>query len=320
MSLTSHLSDSRSPVYAFMRERFPATRSVVRAGNKEMKAAETMRPPVSDAYPWGVVGAAIDYRVRYYFDATPPERLIAWQGAARLKLRHVSERTFWVATPSEIDLMFERMDLVNRTTDEFFRALGGFVGRVRPARRRLPRGEEERLCRYCVVLACLEQVFRAGALPGNPLFAEARGTVPALLHTADQAVVDDLCSLSWAFYEDHEGLLDRPTVLNPTFDGSLDVGGADADLIVEGCLLDIKARVGPRLLQGDDLRQLLGYVLLDYSDRYEMEEVGVYFVRQRALLRWPLGDLLTSLADGEAPPLNELRDRFSSAIRATEAP
>jgi hypothetical protein len=315
MSLTSHLNDSHSPIYGFMRERFPNTRGFVRAANKGMKGAATIRP--EEQVDWGTIGTAIDYRLRYYFGVTSPERLIAWQGAAQLKLGHVSERAFWVATPNEIDLMFERMDLVSRTIDEFFRALGGFVGRVRPARRRLPKEEEERLCRYCVVLACLEQVFRAGALPGNPLFAEARGTVPELLHTADQAVVDDLCSLSWAFYKDHEGLLHRTAVLNPTFDGSMDVGGADADLIVDGCLLDIKARVGPRLLQGDDLYQLLGYVLLDYPDRYGIGEAGVYFARQRRMLRWPLEDLIGGLSEGATLPLHELRDQFRSVVQGS---
>ncbi len=122
-------------------------------------------------------------------------------------------------------------------------------------------------------------------------------------------------AVSHRLREDHEELLDRLTVLNPTFDGSRDVGGADADLIVDGCLLDIKARVGPRLLQGDDLYQLLGYVLLDYPDRYGIGEAGIYFARQRRMLHWPLEDLIGGLSGGDAPPLHELRDQFCSLVQ-----
>lgn len=73
-----------------------------------------------------------------------------------------------------------------------------------------------------------------------------------------------------------------------TFDGSHDLN-ADADLIAGGMLVDFKAGQGgkPRkdgtraaALARTDLDQLLGYMLMDYSDRYRLHTVAVYAARR----------------------------------------
>jgi hypothetical protein len=50
-----------------MQDRFPGTQAIVRIRNKEIKGAKTIRPPVTGSYPYGIIGAAIEYRLRYYF-------------------------------------------------------------------------------------------------------------------------------------------------------------------------------------------------------------------------------------------------------------
>lgn len=79
MSLTSHLKDPGSPVYRFMRERFPRMRAVVRAANATLKDAETLRP--EGELHWGTVGAAADHRIRYYFGAVHEEESAVRKGA-----------------------------------------------------------------------------------------------------------------------------------------------------------------------------------------------------------------------------------------------
>lgn len=80
-------------------------------------------------------------------------------------------------------------------------------------------------------------------------------------------------------------------VLNPTFfEGSMDVGGADGDLISGDALIDIKARMKPEV-KADDLFQLLGYVLLDYEDMWAIRKVAVYLARQGRYLEWGLDEL-----------------------------
>ena len=62
------------------------------------------------------------------------------------------------------------------------------------------------------------------------------------------------------------------------------------------------------------LYQLLGYVLLDYSNKYQIHEVGIYLARQGVFLRWPITELLNRLVGGVAPPLKELREHFQQVI------
>ena len=312
MSLTSHLNDTQSPIYGFMRERFPDTRSFIRAANKQMKEATTIRP--EGQVDWGTIGTAIDYRLRYYFDVTPKESLVAWHGASI-----VQQGIIYGTRDEDPELLneaFKDMETVKSMILEFFADLEGTLSRLRPERRRLDVNDEELIGRYCVGLALFEQVYRRGHIPERSvlMFPDPVGTASELLTRIPQAWVDDLCALSWAFYDEQRELLSRPTVLNPTFDGSRDVGGADADLIVDRCLLDIKTRVEPRL-RGDDLYQLLGYILLDYSDRYGINEAGIYFSRQQKLVRWSLQDLIAALSDdSDVPLLRELRGQFQSLL------
>ena len=321
MSLTSHLKDSRSPIYQFMRKRFPQTRPVVRECNKGLVDAETMRPAKS--VPYSTIGTALDYRIRYYFAETPLDKLIAWQSMMHFVLGNFIEGSSPPGMISQQELQGQRSgvseDIYERMCDldepGFRNSLNDASQQLQPIGRRLEREQEELLARHCIVLALFEEVFRAGLHPRSPLiFPSPKTTVAELLATAEDHWLDDLCALSWAFYDEHSELFSQSTALNPTFDGSRDVGGADADLIVDGCLIDIKTTINPKL-SAKWLYQLLGYVLLDYNDRHEIEKVGIYFARQQKLIQWSLESLLRDLAISEVPPLNELRRQFCNEIQ-----
>jgi len=135
-----------------------------------------------------------------------------------------------------------------------------------------------------------------------------------LLSLPKDAWVDDLSALSWAFHDDFSHLFTgkRKAYLNPTFDGSKDIGGADADLVVDGCLIDLK--VVTQLHMDDYILQLLGYALLDYNDKYKIRDIALYLARHRMMLRWPLEELLSQLSDGEVQPLEDLRRQFKGVL------
>ncbi len=300
MSLTSHLKDAQSPIRQFLYEHFPSTRPIVIEARTKLSDVSTIRP--ESRLPYGTIGTAIDYRLRYYFDVTKPTELVAWQGAQLLmgKMFLVADgKVKGYGTPL----------LPKELIDNFFDDLSSMLDKIRPVGVRLDRSGEELLARYCVVLALLEEVFRAGANPRSPLLTSKHNDVQSLLEIVQPHWIDDLCNLSWLFHDKLEDRLTQSAILNPTFDGSVHVGGADADLILNGYLLDIKATINPRL-ESSWLYQLLGYVLLDYTDEYKMDGVGLYLARQGVLFEWDITDLLDAVTDGGAPPLRELRKEF----------
>ena len=314
MSLTSHLGYPTSPVLGFLRRRFPNTRSLVGRLNKDLKGAATIAPPERDGYPRDLVGVAADYRIRFYFLPTPVDSLVAHGGAARLKLGATHP---YAHEHENFEAMLDRMEGVGRASDELFRTLDGFVGRVKPASRALSPEEEDRLCRYCFVLACFEQVFRAGGHPANPLFSENASTAHALLALPPSDVVHDLAEISRGFRSTQGDLLSRPATMNPNFAGSADVGGADADLIVDGCLVEIKTLAVPKVT-GKMLHQLVGYVLLDYRGEHQITDAGFYLARQTTLVRIPLPELLRVLA-GEDVDLPDARAAVPGVTRTARA-
>ncbi len=92
MSLTAHLSDSNSPVYRFMREEFPNTRTLLADARKQVRATDIIKPIAS--LDWSTIGTALDYRIRYYFDIRPMQDLVAYAGAGIVTDLQPLPRTF----------------------------------------------------------------------------------------------------------------------------------------------------------------------------------------------------------------------------------
>lgn len=316
MSLTSHLKDPASPVRRFVRENFSNAGAVVRAANAGLKSVETIRP--KGAVHWSTVGTAADYRIRYYLGAAH-EAGAARHGARMLegrmmRLSHLEDPK---ALEEELEALAMGAEGFRDSVPAFLAGLDEDLARLRPWQdpRRLGPDDEALLCRDCAVLALFEQAFRAGGVsPGSPLVEPGPArTAHELLARVPDAWVDDLRELSWAFFESQEELVRgaREKALGPTFDGSLDVGGADADMIIDGLLVDVKTTVTAKIA-AEMLHQLVGYTLLDYSDRYAVREVAVYLSRQRRLVRWPLDGLLKDL--GATRGLPELREKFAAVV------
>jgi hypothetical protein len=100
----------------------------------------------------------------------------------------------------------------------------------------------------------------------------------------------------------------------PTFAGSPDVDGADADMIVDDLLIEIKSTVTPSRLGKRDFYQALGYVILDYDNEYRIGRLGFYLTRFGRLVTWTVEEYLTLL--GSQRSLDEQR-RACAATLAT---
>jgi hypothetical protein len=288
MSLTSHLDDAASPVGQFIKQRFASTKNLTSVANQQLKTATTLRPAASEGtYPYATLGTVIDYRLRYAFAITPYQHLVAWQGA-----RLLANDAYTV-----------------EIIQKFFTRLATTVQTMQPVGRILATPDELLLCRYCYVLSLFEQVFRNSTrtLQNSPLIPMKR-SVEDLLAIPQELCLDDVANIFHLFYERYNTLLLKPHNLNPIFAGSLDVGGADGDLIVDGCLIDIKATINAKLA-ASHLFQLAGYLLLDYDDKLHITSVGIYMARQGMLFTWPVNEFVRQLT-GSSVTMEQLRREF----------
>ena len=133
-------------------------------------------------------------------------------------------------------------------------------------------------------------------------------TVEELLAAVPDDWVRDAAALGAAFSLQYEAWRGSDAVLNPKFSGSTDIGGGDADLIIDGCLWDIKTTTqGAKSIH---IYQILGYALLDYADEFAIERVGLIFPRQDTQVSWRIGELIERLSGRDDLRLPELRERF----------
>lgn len=296
MSLSKQVRDTESPVRLFFREYLPRTRPIVRDCNaNQLKGLETISSSVESRRPT-TVNTALHYRLNYYFATPSFKDLNAWTKAL---LFYPDERSAWYKIPAELQ--------------EFFRSLTFFLRNVEPEGKWLVEEQERLLLKYCFVLALFEAYPRSSDSPLEVLRSYKRATVVDFLSLAEEYEIDDLYRLSRSFYSLFKVPILKKAKANAKFDGGVDVGGAAADLILDGCLIDVKVTGRPKL-KNTMLYQLLGYALLDYSDLYEIREVGIYFARQEKLLKWSVDDLVSMMASGDTPALGDLREHFRAHL------
>ncbi|MGI8483638.1 MAG: hypothetical protein ACR2OU_05190 [Thermomicrobiales bacterium] len=289
MSLTSRLRTKTDPIRMFLHERFPNTKPLIAEIVSIAKGAETIRPEVD--VPWSLLGHAIDYRIRAYFAP------VSMEGLPESAVQLIWPKSGWDMR------MCAGFDLDERAIE------------IKSVGTRLGNEDEEWLARYCLFLGMLEHCARSRDIhPALLTLNPDTATAGDVLSISEQAWVNDLCNMSWGFYDNFNKLLTQKAILNPLFAGSKDIGGADGDLILDNCLLEIKATIHPERPSPDWLYQLLGYVLLDYDDFYNLDSVGIYLARQSKLVQWRLNEFLNAMSEDKCSGLAELRAEFKQLI------
>ena len=275
MSLTSFLKDNRSPISKFFKTYCPNTKRLLSDARRQIRKSDIILP--NEDVQWSTIGTAIDYRIRYYFGVTPNHELVAHRGAQLLS-RDEDGKFDFSLRPEHV---------------AFFCSLDDFLTANSPAGTKLSEPVEDELNRYCVVLALMEVIFRAGPMRDTTRWDDYPDA-ESLLSIPPPHWIDDMRELSWKFYDDHSSLFSLPCILNPNFDGSHDVGGADADLLVDGTLIDVKT-TKQNAIDPKWIWQLLGYVLLDYSERHQIRSIGLYMARHGILFKWDIEDAIEML-------------------------
>jgi hypothetical protein len=301
LSLTGHLAAKRSPIHDWFEDNLPHTRAIVADANDKLcgvpRATACPVPTLARTDP-ALVGTAIDYVLRITLRQDALDDTVAHKGA-----RLLDGHPGMSGRPSN------------------FAALASSCAcELQPWRRRLTAEEVRQLCLMCAVLARFEQYFRAGGrvaqyvvpplrrvCDGDDLHGLASALVP-------EPTLADLEALAAAAIVDHADLRSaQPLHLNPNFSLSVAIGGADADVIAGGSLLEFKATAKTSPVQRPEVWQLIGYALLDTDDTYAIASVGVSALRWRKRIVWPVSDLFDEAAKA-SKSLAEWRAEFAELL------
>ena len=330
MSLTGELKRTDSPIRQFLDEHLPNTKRLL--ADYRLGAGRLLVPS-SGANP-GTVGTATDWLFRFLVYPHPDLRL-AMAGArtvgvkAMAALMQLADRVEGLVladgfgpgmyTPPQYQEL--EQEVLSRIARDLAAPLPSTAFPGPTAGSTIP---PDLLLRACWALALLTEVFRGGhlVLERGPLARFAPRTAGGLVVDLPEVGVEDLLTLmpSSAIPELaalHEVLEDAilPALasrvgtwhLGPTFAGSVAIGGADADLIAAGLLVELKTTLGSKAADGrrvcaidrTELYQVLGYAILDFKDRYRIDAVMVCNARYGYVASWPLGPLVEELSGGK---------------------
>ncbi|MET7420380.1 hypothetical protein [Dactylosporangium sp. NPDC005555] len=296
-SLTAAVQRADSPVGQWMRQTFPHLGAVQQAV-REAADALVVVPP--DAVALGTQGGAIDWWIRFLVDQ-------------RVSLE-LPIRGLWGGFP--------------RAGRDLIEALCPRRPTVLEPALHADRSDEW-WARTCYALALLVERFRNPMIDGSRLFTLAPGSgVEELLALANDDEVADLIAMRDLAKKGLLPYLDSgPVHSGPTFDGSEHLA-ADADLVVAGLLIDVKSSRGGKArkdgsrspsLAGTEVYQLLGYALMDFSDRYALHSAGIYAARFGCLVQWPLTELVQQASGRSGIGLLDLRLEFNDLLERGSA-
>ncbi|MET9520317.1 hypothetical protein [Streptomyces sp. NPDC002994] len=292
MSLTSGLHCPRTPLRRFLdRELSAGAHPLRKSFRARDQSDQILLPGPGVGTEAGNVGTAIDYRLRLAFTTADPVDPVARAG--------ILLTGTYDSDPSQ------RMREVG---EELAARLEETVLGLRLDNRELPmdraHDEEEDLARMLIAAAWYQVNYRTSiGFAFTPLAITAREdpgafTLERLLELPHRDVVADVVA---QLYKAADGPLDtlrartRPEDCTPGPTFPTDRISADADLAVDGLLLDFKSTRYTRTLRQDEAWQLLGYLLLDTADQYRIDTVGLYLSRSGTLASWPVEEYLELL-------------------------
>jgi hypothetical protein len=300
LSLTGQLRFDSSPISSFMTRHLPRSADLLRDYVKRIRGLPRPIQPVDVQHPqWSSLGHTIDYRLRISLggDLGPAVS----DGVAVLGKD--------IPLPGAADTPVR-----SALYDAGLRLLTA----VRAYLTDSSTLDEETLTRLCFVAGFYEDIIRTGTLRR---FSALAGASPS-------TIIDDLCAsvpdYVVADIDQQMQLADGPftplralpaavRVCGPVFAGSGDIGGADADFILDGLLLDCKSSKDPHKLGRAEIYQLAGYLLLDYHDEFRIDRVGLYLSRQGGLITWDTTEFLDRL--GADAPLSRLRIALANQLK-----
>ncbi|MFE7046037.1 hypothetical protein ACFU9X_43645 [Streptomyces atratus] len=312
MSLVDGLRSPHTPLRRFLDRELSAGPNPLRHNYRaQHRTDRILLPPPGVGTEAGTVGTAIDQRLRLAFTAAAPVDDAALEGIERtggfggrgegLRMRAVGNELAVRLTET-----VRHLDLDNRALP---------IDRAQD--------EEEDLARMLIAAAWYQVLARTfigfAFTPLAKVALEDPGafTFTRLLELPHRDMVADVVAQLHKAAHGPLGALrarTRPEGCHggPTFAGARIT--ADADLSVDGLLLDFKSTRHPlKEMSQRTAWQLTGYLLLDAADQYRIDTVGLYLTRSGVLASWPVEDFLALLGACRRD-LTELRGVFAELL------
>ncbi|MBS1979420.1 MAG: hypothetical protein JST46_18765 [Bacteroidetes bacterium] len=309
MSLTSILSYNNKDFKGFrelLTESFPAPRIKF---HQEIKVA-----PATTNYM--LIGKAFDYLLRFHLEKEYGKKVSARKWVAESALTYFNDRNNGLIhsrgdelsdlTYDELRKLFddkeERDKLRNQKVKEKFVECQKIHQQFIESKLK----NETDLIESALFLARLDDVIRAG-----PMMKEYINFLPE-----NHLDIDDLKQLTQTCdLEVFKPM--KKIILNPTFgEGSNLVGGADADMIVDDMLIDIKVTKELKLTR-PHFNQVLGYYLLfliggvDNHKDTKIKTLGLYFARHHVLWTIKIDDIANN------DEFNKVKDFLKKKVKKT---
>lgn len=265
MSLTSFLQNN--DVRAMFSQEFAKPKLSLRK--------EILAPPVTEHY--GLVGTAFDYLLRFYIERLNPQAIthkwVAEEAVEKMKeFGFAFSRGYRSVGGIENGLLVKGGEIVSQAKAVYLDYLGSGV-------------MNDDVIKAALLLAQLGTYFVTGIID------EDFGIV-------DEGDIADLRKLGSIINADAFRAKEL-CVLNPTFGNASDlVGGADADLVIDDMLIDIKTT--SRLeVRRDDFNCLVGYYILfeiggvdGVPSEHKIERLGVYSSRYAETLIFSIREVI----------------------------
>lgn len=236
---------------------------------------EILAPPVTKHY--GLVGTAFDYLMRFYIKQLNP-KAITRDWVAESSIEAMGRMRFALGSQKyPIPIDDNLMKKADKMLTQAKKAYSNYI----------QSGEmNDELIKCTILLAQLDTYFRAA------IIGEDFGII-------DEGDVIDLRRLVSVVNPDAFKAKEL-CLLNPTFgEASELIGGADADLVIDNLLIDIKTTTQLEFKR-DHFNELIGYYTLykiggvpDALAKPKIENLGIYYSRYEGLYIFPVASVIS---------------------------
>lgn len=299
MSLTSELNSPQSWVNRYFKTHFANVTSFVRKEAPKVRSLRTRVPTNLKGTALMRIGTAVDYRIRLELGLRSETSTVIQNGISLMNMFGTKN------TPEE--------------RQAWSKAISWYLFEI-------DQQSEEELAKAAIVLAQLDAGFRSGGMWSEDMVKVASGcredNPPSwedILNTAQPNETAEVLEMADLAKRTLQASPYTKLTLGPTFPGSNYVGGADADLIISQRLYEIKTTVKPRERLPVTIRQLIGYILLDWDDNHQIQQAAIYFSRQGETISWNLEELIASTSTKARTDVTQIREEFrDQALLKTE--